>query len=225
MASTEAQDQAAKDRIIKHMNADHQDSVRRYIEHGFGISSYTARNAQMTDIDLDRMKIVCGSRRIVIPFQPPMKSLRDARERLVQMDKDALQALGRDSITINTFIPPTVHPLHLANFSVCFLTYLAFSRKGNFLPGSLLHDYLLVNFPRFTQFCITIQPFLFLIMVSIHAFETMLMLKKLQRHSVVLFSRVWWYWVGSCFVEGITSFKRLDGLIRAKVKERDSKRH
>jgi hypothetical protein len=48
----------------------------------------------MTDIDLNGIKISYGGKSTLIPFDPPLKSLREARERLVQMDKDALSALG-----------------------------------------------------------------------------------------------------------------------------------
>lgn len=36
---------------------------------------------------------------------------------------------------------------------------------------------------------------------------------------------IWWMWVGSSFVEGITSFWRLDGLIAEKQIEKDAKKH
>lgn len=179
----------------------------------------------MTDINLTHIKISYGGKQAVIPFDPPMKSLREARERLVQMDKDSLQALGRSDITITKFIPPYVHLGHLANFTQCFLTYTFFGRPSNFKAGSLLYDNLLFRLPRFANFCLTIQPYLFGIMISIHTFESVLMIRKLAKHGLTPFELIWWYWVGTCFVEGITSFKRLDGLIAEKTREKEAKKH
>jgi len=55
-------------------------------------------------------------------------------------------------------------------------------------------------------------------MVSIHLFETALMRQRMKRHSVVTGSGVWWAWILSCFVEGITSFKRIDAFVRRSDK-------
>lgn len=154
-----------------------------------------------------------------------MKTLREARERLVQLDKDALEVLGRSDITVAAYIPPYVHPLHMFNFTLCFLVYVAFSRRSNFRPGSLLYDSLLVHLPGFGRFCLAIQPLLITVMLGIHLLETGLMAKKLRRHGLTPLDGLWWAWAGSCFVEGITSFKRMDGLIEGKQREKAAKKH
>ncbi|KAF2257237.1 integral membrane protein-like protein [Trematosphaeria pertusa] len=225
MATPEAQESAAKERIIKHMNADHSDSVRRYLEAFQKKSFYQVRHAKMTDITVNVMKFDCGGEQVTIPFDPPMKSLREARERVVQLDKDALQALGRSDISITKYIPPYVHPLHLFNFSQCFIVYVVFSRASNFSAGSILYDSVLFHFPGFANFCLAIQPYLISIMVGIHVYETVLMVRKLARHGLTPFERLWWAWTGSCFVEGVTSFKRLDALIAEKRREKEAKKH
>jgi hypothetical protein len=51
------------------------------------------------------------------------------------------------------------------------------------------------------------------------------MIKKLAKHSLTPFDKMWWPWTASCFVEGITSFWRLDGLIEEKRKEKEAKKH
>jgi hypothetical protein len=181
----------------------------------------------MTDITLDDMKIDCGGQQYVIPFDPPMKSLREARDRVVQLDKDALQALYRSEVSIaNTkYVPPYANPFHLFNFTQCFLVYFAFSRAANFQPGSLLYDNLLSSFPGFASFNLAIQPFLFPLMVGIHALETGIMITMLDRHGLTPLSGLWWAWVGSCFVEGRPSFWRLDGVIERRRKEKEAKKH
>lgn len=179
----------------------------------------------MIDININNVKVRYGGKTAVLPFDPPMKALREARERLVQMDKDSLQKLGRSDITITKFVPCYVNPFHLFNFTQCFLTYAAFCRVANFTPGSLLFDNLLYRLPRFAKFCVTIQPYLFAIMVSIHAFESVLMIRKLAKHGLTPFESIWWFWVGTCFVEGVTSFWRLDGFVAEKTREKEAKKH
>jgi hypothetical protein len=179
----------------------------------------------MTDITLDDMKFDCGGQQHVIAFDPPMETLREARERAVQLDKAALQALYRSDITVTKYIPPYAHPAHLFNFTQCVLTYLAFSRAANFQPGSLLYDNVLSSFPQFANFCSAIQPVFFPALVFIHALETGLMVAKLDRHGLTPFDGVWWAWVASCFVEGVTSFWRMDGLIEHRRKEKAAKKH
>jgi hypothetical protein len=48
---------------------------------------------------------------------------------------------------------------------------------------------------------------------------------KMRKHGAAPFERVWCLWMATCFVEGITSFWRLDGLIAKKRREKDSKKH
>merc|ERR1712072_128034 len=91
MADQQAKDEAAKNRIISHMNADHHDSIVRYLEHFCKIPSWTADSGKMTDIDLRSMTFSCGGGRKTysITLNPPMTSYRDARERAVQLDQQA----------------------------------------------------------------------------------------------------------------------------------------
>jgi hypothetical protein len=179
----------------------------------------------MTDITLDDMKFDCGGQQYVIPFDPPMTSLREARDRVVQLDKEALRALYRSDVTITKYVPPYTNLFHLINFTQCLVVFIAFPRAANFRPGSLLYDNLLSSFPGFANFCLSIQPILFPMMVGIHALETGIMIAKLDRHGLNPFDGLWWAWVGSCFVEAVTSFWRLDGVIERKRREKEAKKH
>ncbi|PSN68818.1 integral membrane protein-like protein [Corynespora cassiicola Philippines] len=226
MATTpEAQEAAAKERIIKHMNADHSDSIRRYLEAFQEKSIFDVKNAQLTDISLTEMKFTCGGQQSVIPFDPPMKSLREARERLVQLDKDALKILGRSDISITNFIPPYANPLHLFNFCMCLFGYWSLSSDANFQPGSLLFDNALYRAPDLASFILSKRSFVLGIMVAIHAFEASLMTKKLAKHGVAPYQGVWWAWIMTCFVEGFTSFNRINKFVREKQAEKEAKKH
>ncbi|KAF2629588.1 integral membrane protein-like protein [Macroventuria anomochaeta] len=225
MATPEAQETAAKQRIIKHMNADHHDSIRRYVEAYASKSPRQSHSAQMTDITLNEMKFSCSGQTSTIAFDPPMESLREARERLVQMDKDTLKVLGRSDITVTRYIPPYVKLGHLLNFTQCFLVYLLLPRGANFRPGSQLYDNLLFMVPTFADFVLQVRSIILPIMLAIHVTETFVMEKKVRRHGLSSVDAVWWLWVGSSFVEGITAFWRLDGLIAEKQREKDAKKH
>lgn len=225
MTTAEAQEAAAKQRIIKHMNADHHDSIRRYVEAYASKSARQSHSAQMTDIDLNQMKFSCGGQTSTIAFDPPMKSLREARERLVQMDKNTLQILGRSDISVARYVPPYVKLGHLFNFTQCLLTYVLLPRGENFRPGSLLYDNVLFMVPTFARFVLEVRWIILPIMLAIHAVEAYFMAKKVKKHGLSSADTVWWMWVGSSFVEGVTAFWRLDGLIAEKQAEKDAKKH
>lgn len=157
-----------------------------------------------------------------------MEAMREARERLIQLDKEALDVLGLTDIPITKYIPPYspgLHFVHSLNFTLCLIVLITFSRRANFKSGSLVHDHLLSHVPGFGEFCLAIQPWLFYIMLSIHATETVFMARKLNRHGLTPSARIWWAWMGSCFVEGKTCWMRLDALIDEQVKEREAKKH
>jgi hypothetical protein len=186
---------------------------------------YQSRGARMVDIDLNSMKFSCSGQETVIAFDPPMKTLREARERLVHMDKETLQTLGRSDIPITTFIPAYTRPGHLWNFTQCLLAFLLLPRTANWQPGSLLYDNLLYLVPSVANFAAVMGWFIFLVMVPLHLAEAGIMARKLAKHGVTFLDVVWWKWVGTCFVEGFTSFWRLDGLIEEKRREKEAKKH
>lgn len=187
---------------------------------------FQSRKAQLIDIDLNQMVISSGKgQRSVIAFDPPMQNLREARERVVKLDQDALQVLGRSDISVTTFVPPYTNPVHLALFTVCLLCFLLFPRQANWQPGSLLYDNVLYLVPGFANFVAKVGWTVFVLMVPIHATESVIMARKLAKHGCTFLDAVWWKWVGTCFVEGITSFKRLDAVIEEKKREKAAKKH
>ncbi|KAK7192436.1 hypothetical protein DPSP01_009740 [Paraphaeosphaeria sporulosa] len=228
MSTPEAQEAVISERIVKHMNADHADSVRRYLKAFKQKSISEVRDARLTGVTLNDMKFDCGKQQVIIPLDPPMKAMREARERLIQLDKEALDILGLTDIPITKYTPPYapgLHWIHLFNFTQCLIVLTTFSRRANFKSGSLIHDNILSHVPGFGDFLFTIQPYLFYIMVGIHATETVFMARKLNRHGLTPSEPVWWAWMTSCFVEGKTCWMRLDAHIDEKLKEREAKKH
>jgi hypothetical protein len=201
--------------------------VRRYLEAYSDLSVFQTRDAKMTDITLNEMKFMCNGQQHTIAFDPPMKSFRDARERSVQLDKDALTILGRSDLAVDRYVPPTVKTGHLINFSTCFLCYLFLPFPSNWQPGSLLYDTVLHYIPWFANFVALIGWWIFvLIILPVHTLEAGLMARRLRiRHGLTPFDGMWWAWTGSCFVEGITSTWRLNSLLDQKRKEKNAKKH
>ena len=181
--------------------------VVRYLEYLLNVPSFVARNAQIEDMTLDSITIRSSGKRYLVPLEPPMDSWRDARERLVRMDKDAIQALGRSDITVKEYRRP--RGFLAVVFVTCAVTFAAFCRKSSFLPGSYLYEILLKYFPGFASFCAKIQPILFYTMVALHTGEAITMANtKLRKHSVPVACRLWWAWVLSTFIEGVGAFQR-----------------
>ncbi|OAG43279.1 hypothetical protein AYO21_02565 [Fonsecaea monophora] len=92
---------AMKARIITHMNADHQLSLRLYLQHYSHVPSPGTASAQMLDITTEHMIISSAYGRHVIQFEPPMKSLMEARERLVTMHELCLEQLDLSAIVVS----------------------------------------------------------------------------------------------------------------------------
>lgn len=160
----------------------------------------------MKDVSLEKLTIDAGGQTLVIPLDPPMGSLRDARERLVDMDKQSVVGLNRSRVTLKEYRPPKGFPVLV--FAACLGTYILHSRKENLLPGSLLYESVLKHFPRFAEFAYNTRDYVIWPMIAIHVTEASIMTGTLKKHSVPLFSRLWWLWTVSCFIEGMNSFQR-----------------
>jgi hypothetical protein len=181
----------------------------------------------MTDISLNEMKFACNGQQHTIVFDPPMKSLREARERVVQLDKDALNLLDRSDISINKYIPPSVKFGHLWNFSQCLCAYILLPFPAIWQPGSPLYDTLLYRVPWFANFVAQIGWWIVVgIMIPVHGIEAGIMARRLRiKHGLTPLDGMWWAWTVSCFVEGVTAKWRLDDLIEEKNREKEAKKH
>lgn len=176
----------------------------RYLEYYHKLPGYKAYSGAISDVSLDALVFSCGHETYTTPFQPPLTSFREVRERVVQMDKDCLAGLSRSDITVQEFVPS--HGPYLALFLTVTATFVAFSTRANFESGGLVAAFV----PKaFAHFCWTIQPFVFYPMVLIHGCEAYYMATgRLRRHSVNMRSKTWWQWVGTTFIEGVGAFNR-----------------
>lgn len=220
-----AADTSPKERIIAHMNKDHQDSLIRYLEYFCHLSSFSARHARLSDITFDHLVIstYAGSSHI-IPIHPSMTSWSEARPRVVAMDAEAVAGLDRSNITVKKYTRPTGYMLGV--FCLVLLNLIIFPRRQNFLPGSLLYDNLWVYVPGFAWFCLRMRPLVLFLIFTIHPAEAIhLHRSRLRKHTVPTFSVLWWKWILSNVIEGFPAFVRFDRIVEEEERKRANARH
>ncbi|CAG8260544.1 unnamed protein product [Penicillium salamii] len=211
---------SSKDFIIKHMNADHQDSLVLFLRAYCGITSSQAKSAKLEDIDLTNLIITAHGTRYSAPIEPPMKDYSEARSRMVAMHKESLRRLGRSDITLTEYRAPRGLPIVV--FGLCLFFYASCFQRSNLLPGSFVYEYFGYKFvPKLAHFVYNIQPWFFPLVVGIHVFETVLLIvTQLRPLGVPVLSVLWCKWVASCFVEGFDTFQRIKQIVQ---EEREKK--
>lgn len=223
MAATDSEKRSgpSKTFIINHMNADHQDSLALYLQVYNRVAARDAQSARLEDVTVNDLLITANGTRYTVPFTPPLTSLSEIRPRVVAMHQECLQRLGISDIPIRSYRPPRgiVQPVI---FAVCLATYISFSSRTNFEPGSLFYETVgLERAKRFARFCYDIQPLLLPAMVGIHIFEAvMLAVTRLKRHRVPVLSGLWCAWMVSTFIEGFGAFRRIDQMVREEEAKR-----
>lgn len=225
MPDQAAKDAAAKQRIITHMNTDHQDSLIRYLEHFCHVSSFSARNAKLADITFDSLTILASNGKPhTIPIKPPMTSWSEARPRVVAMDAEAVAGLNRSNITVKKFRGPK--GVMGVVFVAAAVTFVVFSKRSNFEPGALVYDTVMRHVPNFNKFCHTIQPLVLYPMIALHSWEAYNMDQtRLEKHSIPRFSKLWWKWIFMTFIGGIGLFKSFDSIVEEEEAKKANANH
>lgn len=224
MAQTNTQpDEAAiRARITTHMNAQHQDSLSLFLQHycNIGPSASTSTSTTLVTLHLDSLILASQGKRYYIPLHPPMSSFSETRPRMKAMRQECLRALDLSDVKITSYVAPQGLIPRLT-FLAVILTMLLFSRRRNLLPGSIFYDSLGLRYvPNFVSFCAIIQPWLIKVMLAIHFSEALWMARtRLRKHQVRSWSRLWWMWVGTCFIDGIFSLQRIDELVSRKEED------
>lgn len=210
---------SSKDFIIKHMNADHQDSLVLFLQAYCGITSAQAKNAQLEEISTSYLIITAHGTRYSVPIEPAMKDYSEARGRMVAMHKESLKRLGRSEITLTEYRAP--RGIQAVIFVLCFLFYITCFQRSNLQPGSEFYEYLgLQRVPWFPRLVCILQPYV----VAIHIIETVLLVvTQLKPLNVPVMSGLWWKWVASCFVEGYGSFSRIKKFVKEQKAKKNGK--
>lgn len=85
------------------------------------------------------------------------------------------------------------------------------------VPGSAAWDLVSAVFPGGPVWYHWVVKFIFWPTVLLHTGEAVVFDRvRLQRHGVPRGSKLWWLWTSNCWVEGVTTFKRIDRLVAAK---------
>lgn len=111
------------------------------------------------------MTIISGGKEYVVNFEPPLKSFSEARERVIDMDKKAVMALGRSPIGIKRYDPPK--GFFLVVFMAALGAFILLSRDSFTNSKSLLAAIV----PAFASFVNRIRLLVLIPMVLIHAAE------------------------------------------------------
>lgn len=167
------------------------------------------------------MTFIADSKAYLIPFEPPLESYRDARERVVAMDKECLAGLGRSDVTVNEFLwPKGVYALELA---IVVATFLGFSQCWWFAPGQVVESVLGQTFARFGWL---IQPWLLGGLFLIHGAELAWFVPaRLKKHSVNVRTGVFWLWAIAEFFGGVFCSTRFDALVAKKRAAKEKQQH
>jgi hypothetical protein len=224
--STSDKENAAKGRIISHLNADHQPTLSLYLRHYNGLSSYAARDVVMTDISFDQMTFQTkdGKTRTV-PFNPPMQSWSDARGRTVAMDKEARAGLGISSIKITEY----EHPRGIGQWAVIGLVLFAaavFVNKEKIVPGTFVYDQIISWFPGGRQWFFFTLNYTPAFVVVTHLAEAIYLdTAWLQKHDVRRGSSLWFKWFAAACFEGGGAIRRVIRQVKRKQAEADKRQH
>jgi hypothetical protein len=226
MTDAHSKDNAAKSRIISHLNADHQATLSLYLRHYNGLSAYAARDVVMTDISFNEMtfKTKDGKTRTV-SFSPPMQAWSEARMRTVEMDKQARTGLGLSSIKITEYELPQGAFQWAVIGSILFASVVYVYRK-DIVRGTFIYDVLLPWFPGGHRAFFTIVKWLPHGVIGIHLLEAIwLDLGWLQKHDVTRGSVLWWKWFLSAVGEGGGSIARVNAQVKRKEAEAAKRQH
>ncbi|PWY85378.1 integral membrane protein [Aspergillus eucalypticola CBS 122712] len=209
---------------ITHMNANHQDSLAAYLQVYCHVSAREAKSARLEDISLSDLVISANGTRYTVPIDPAMGSFSESRSRLVAMHQECLARLGRSDITIKEYRRPEGIEIFL--FFVFATALVAFSRRSNFLPGSLFYETVgLGAVPPLAQLFYKTQPFVLTVMGGSHVVEaSLLTVKRLRRHGVPVLSLVWCAWVVSNLIEGYTVWMRFDRMVREEGAKKEHRK-
>ncbi len=225
-ADEAAQETAVKQRIIKHMNGDHADSLALYLQHYLHLTSRAASGAKLADLSLSEMTILTRDDKAhIVRFSPPMTGWADTRTRTVDMDRECRRALGISSIRITEYEPPR-SLFHIFVFCICLFTFGVFGMRNKIVPGSWFYDYVLPWFPGGPEWFVWIAKTIALPVFVLHMTEAYwLDQTRLRKYGVERGSELWWTWIISCFIEGYPSYDRIDKAVERKRLEAEQTKH
>ncbi|KAI1186400.1 hypothetical protein F5B17DRAFT_403836 [Nemania serpens] len=214
-------------RIMAHMNKEHAAELKLYLRAFNGLSPSAAADAQLTDLTLDTLTIKSASGVHAVRVSPPMKTLADARVRLVDMAARAQELLGLlgDGVRVDRFSGPAGAGLVSSFGVVLYLVSFAAVATGFLRPGTWVSAVLETYFPYGAAGYVWLVKAIAVPFFAIHITEAWWMARsRLTRHGVEVGSALWFLWVLETFLEGYPAVVRFDGLV-AEEKKKDAAKH
>lgn len=220
MASTT--DSAMQNRITSHMTADHATSLSLYLQHYSRIPASQlpdppAGKLALDEVTLEHMIISHPGGRNLVPFDPPLTSYAQARERVVAMHKDCLAALDLSETKVEKFVWPNKlwqWGLHLLAFwcLISFGLLRADVRDASTVAGRVWSLGGLA--PSFARFAAKIGLPVVVGMVAIHIGEaTYFDMGRARRHGLRRGTKPWWSWTICVLNAGVAGLTRFDDYV------------
>ena len=126
--------EAMQTRILNHMNTDHQNSLVLYSRYYSKLPLSHAKTSKLDSINLEHMIIESSFGRCLVPFNPPLESYSEARERVVAMHQECLRGLDVDEVVIDRYSLPsgssTMHSRFLDDVDVCDISFPCAAQSG-----------------------------------------------------------------------------------------------
>ncbi|KAI0020441.1 hypothetical protein F4780DRAFT_372612 [Xylariomycetidae sp. FL0641] len=212
-----ALDETRKARLMAHMNKEHTAELSQYLRAFNGLSSSAARDAKLTDLSLDTLQIRSRSGTHVVAITPPLDSLADARERLVDMARRAQTQPGLSGVTVDRWTAPATGGWVSLAGIVFYAASVALALSGGARPGSPAYDLADKYVPYGADNHFRLVRVLVPVVVAIHACEAFWMARsRLAKHGVEAGSPLWCLWTVNTFWEGFPTFQRFDALVEEK---------
>lgn len=223
--------QAMKARVLTHMTTDHADSLALYLKHYCKIPislrpTPPIGTLKLDDITLEHIIISHSSGRNLVPINPPMNHLGEARERLVGMHNDCLRALDMAPYKVDKFVMPNKPWQWILHFltALCFVTYSIYPARA-FLPESNTLASQIWSIgglaPGLARLTSYVKDPVLAGMLVIHIGEVVYFSRtRLRKYWVPRFSGVWCLWTAAVFNGGVAAIFRFDDMVKSTEEER-----
>ncbi|KAK4228917.1 hypothetical protein QBC38DRAFT_473752 [Podospora fimiseda] len=229
-------------RTITHMNKDHQLDLQHILQHFNSLPAAECTLPEMLDLSFTTLtvRVPSTNKTHTVALFPPLEKWEDRRSVLVGMTHTAREALGIPSaseeqdhstpdIVIKEFFPPRPFDWIIFFSVLAYYFIYLFVQQGYFNDGTGVAQWLdtywlfpgILNGSKGFKW---LTETIFWLVVGIHVAEaSWLERSRLSKFGVKRGGKVWWLWMGSCFVEGAMAFKRFDILVERERKVKGKK--
>ncbi|KAI1330660.1 hypothetical protein F5Y16DRAFT_339823 [Xylariaceae sp. FL0255] len=216
-----------KARITSHMNKEHSSELKQYLQAFNNLTARQASNAQLIDLSLDTLTIKSASGTHQVRVSPPMKSLADARVRLVDMASEAQAKLGLGGVRVTTLQAPAGAGLvSFVGISFYFFSYVALA-TGYLAPSTAAWEALNQYWPfnGAKGFAWLVRA-IFWPVLAIHVAEAGWMAySRLPKYGIPVGSLLWIGWVSQTFFEGYPAMLQFDALVAKAKADKEGAKH